>query len=167
MSLPMPKAVSSTTMVLDAVRELVAAEQPATRYTVAELTGLRMSTVDDRLTDLTNKELLRRVQKGQYVPVIQHPPPRVMTKRVLADGLVEIEIGDDVIRLTPKEDRALAMLQSGAATQAIAIETGRNQAMVINEFATRIQRLENENRNLRRHIGLETEIEASPQLKLV
>lgn len=161
------RASTSTTQVLEAVRELHAKEQIATRETVAELTGLKLTIVDDRLSDLVDKELLRRVIRGVYVPVTQHPPARVICKRVLADGMVEIEIGSDVLLLTPKEDRALAELQAGASAQAIAIASSRQQSMLTTEFAGRIQRLENENRVLRRRIGMESEIEASPQLKLV
>lgn len=161
------RAASSTTLVLEAVCELHAKEQVATRDTVAELTGLKLAIVDDRLRDLVDKELLRRVIRGVYVPVTQHPPARVMCKRVMADGMVEIEIGNDVLLLTPKEDRMLADLQAGAAAQAIAISTGRQHSMMATEFAGRIQRLENENRVLRRHVGMNTDVEPSPQLKLV
>lgn len=137
-----PKTITSTQRIYDAVCELHALEQVATRETVAELTGLKLTIVDDRLGALVDDERLKRVLRGVYVPVEQHPPARPMGKTVLPDGTVKIEIGDEVLTLTPKEDRALALLQAGAATHAAAIETGRQTSMLVTEFAARIQRLE-------------------------
>lgn len=136
--------ITSTQRILDAVCELHALEQVATRETVAELTGLKLTVVDDRLGALVDDDKLKRVLRGIYVPVEQHPPARPMGKMVLPDGTVKIEIGDEVLTLTPKEDRALALLQAGAATHAAAIETGRQTAMMVTEFAARIQKLERE-----------------------
>ena len=44
---------------------------------------------------------------------------------MLTDGTVKIEIGDDVLTLTPREDRALAMLQVGAVMQVLGIATSK------------------------------------------
>lgn len=136
--------ITSTQRIYDAVCELHALEQVATRETVAELTGLKLTVVDDRLGALVDDERLKRVLRGVYVPVEQHPPARPMAKMILPNGTVKIEIGDEVLTLTPKEDRALAMLQAGAATQAAALETGRQTSIMVTEFAARIQRLERE-----------------------
>jgi hypothetical protein len=117
--------VPSTQRIFDAVCELHALEQAATRETVAELTGLKLAIIDDRLGFLANEGRVKRVLRGLYVPVEQHPPARPMSKTILPDGMVKIEVGDQVLELTPREDRTLAMLQAGAATQAAALETGR------------------------------------------
>ena len=132
---------SSTTIVLEAVQDLHAKEQIVTRETLAELTGLTLSIIDDRVGTLVDRGDILRVQRGVYVPAIQHPPARAMSKTLLADGWVKIEIGDMVFLLTPREDRMLAALQAGAAAQAIAIETGRNIAMLAAEQAEEIKRL--------------------------
>lgn len=116
---------TSTQRIYDAVCELHALEQVATRETVAELTGLKLSIVDDRLRDLRDDGQVRRVLRGVYVPVEVHPPARSISKTVLTDGTVKIEIGDEVLTLTPREDRALAMLQAGAAMQVLGVATGR------------------------------------------
>ena len=137
-------AVTSTQRILDAVCELHALEQVATRETVAELTGLKLSVVDDRLGALVDDDLLKRVLRGVYVPVEKHPPARPMSKLILPDGMVKLEIGDEVLTLTPKEDRALALLQAGAATHAAAIETGRQTSIMVTEFAARIQKQDRE-----------------------
>lgn len=140
-----PKAVTSTAVVYEAVCELHRQAQIATRETVAQLTGLKLTIVDDRLGVLVDDEKLKRVLRGVYVPVTQHPPARSISKRVLADGCVEIEVGDEVLLLTPAEDRSLAMLQAGAATQAIAVQTGQQMAMMATELAARVKRLEQQN----------------------
>ena len=53
---------------------------------------------------------------------------------MLPDGTVKYEIGDGVLTLTPAEDRALASLSAGAATQAAAIQTGMATAALVDEL---------------------------------
>lgn len=80
--------------------------------------------------------ILMREQRNSATPVV--------AKVVLPDGTVKIEIGEEVLTLTPREDRALALVQSGAATQAIAIESSRQQSLVMAEMAAKLQRIERE-----------------------
>ena len=124
----------STQRALDAVRDLHAAGQIATREAVAELTGDRLSVVDDRLRVLADDKFIRRLARGAYMPMEQHPPPRVISKTLLPDGTVKYEIGDEVLTLTPAEDRALASLSAGAATQAAAIQTGMATAELVDDL---------------------------------
>lgn len=137
---------STTALVLEAVQDLHAQEQIVTRETLAELTGLKLSVIDDRLGTLADDGAILRVQRGVYVPAPQHPPARPMSKTVMPDGMVKIEIGDDVLTLTPREDRALANLMAGAAAQATAIETGRNTALMAAELGEQVKQL-------RRHVA--------------
>jgi hypothetical protein len=44
-----------------------------------------------------------------------------MSKTVLPDGTVKVEIDEDVLTLKPKEDRILAMLLAGSALSPINI----------------------------------------------
>ena len=53
--------ITSTQRVYEAVRELRAGEQIATRETVAELSGLKLSVVDDRLRTLVDDGQLKRL----------------------------------------------------------------------------------------------------------
>lgn len=132
---------STTALVLEAVQDLHNQEQIVTRETLAELTGLKLSVIDDRLGTLADDGAILRVQRGVYVPAPQHPPARPMSKTVMPDGMVKIEIGDEVLTLTPREDRALANLMAGAAAQAAAIETGRNTALMAAELGEEVKRL--------------------------
>ncbi|CAN7454184.1 hypothetical protein LJR099_003053 [Variovorax paradoxus] len=132
---------STTALVLEAVQDLCNQEQIVTRETLAELTGLKLSVIDDRLGTLADDGAILRVQRGVYVPAPRHPPARPMSKTVMPDGMVKIEIGDEVLTLTPREDRALANLMAGAAAQAAAIETGRNTAILAAELGEEVKRL--------------------------
>lgn len=138
----MAEAQKSTLLVvLEAVQDLHAQEQVVTRETLAELTGLKLTTIDDRLGVLVDEGDIVRVQRGVFVPAVRHAPARPMSKTVMPDGTVKIEIGDEVLTLTPREDRALANLMAGAAAQAAAVETGRNTALLAAEMAEEIKRL--------------------------
>jgi hypothetical protein len=133
---------SSTRAVLQAVQDLHAQEQIVTRETLAEFTGLKLAIVDDRLKSLIEDLMVIRVGKGVFVPADQHPPARPMSKTLLPDGTVNIEIGDHVLILTPKEDRMLASLQAGAAMQTSSIELGHQAAQANGELNARMNRLE-------------------------
>ena len=135
---------STTALVLEAVQDLHAQEQIVTRETLAELTGLKLSVIDDRLGTLADDGAILRVQRGVYVPAPRHPPARPMSKTVMPDGMVKIEIGDEVLSLTPREDRMLASLQAGAAAQFAAIEAGHQTARLNAELAEQVRRLSRE-----------------------
>lgn len=111
--------IPSTERIFSAVRELRAAEQIATRETVAALTGLKLSIVDDRLRALVDDGRLKRLIRGVYELVEAYPAPCAISKTVLPNGYVKYEIGDELITLTPKEDRILTLLQRGTATEVV------------------------------------------------
>ncbi len=96
---------NSTDVIFDAVVDLHNNEQIVTRTTLAAMLDLKIGIIDDRLSYLVDIEKIMRVERGVYVPVIQHPVSRIMSKMVLPDGTVKIEIGDEVLTLTPKEAR--------------------------------------------------------------
>ena len=140
----MTQTITSTERVYEAVRELRAQEQIATRETVAELTGLKQGIVDDRLRTLVDDGRLKRLLRGIYELVEVYPPMRAMSKTILPDGWIKLEIGDYVLLLSPTEDRTLSLLQAGAAAQVAAIETGRQHLFVATELAAKVERLERE-----------------------
>lgn len=143
------KPIPSTQRVLDAVCELRRLEQIATRETVAELTGLKLSVVDDRLRALVDDEKLKRLLRGIYEVVEQYPPARVISKTVLPDGYVKYDIGDFVLTLTPIEDRVLSQLGMGAAGQAIMINSTNQHLFLATELAAKVEAQGREIRALR------------------
>ena len=116
--------------VLEAVRDLHDQGLTITRASLIRATGLKTVTVDECLKDLKRKELIWSPERGVFRPTESHPPARPMSKTILPNGLVKIEIGDEVLTLTPKENRMLAELQGGAAAQLAAIEGANSVAEI-------------------------------------
>ena len=143
------KPITSTDRVYDAVRELRCLEQIATRETVAELTNLKLSVVDDRLRTLVDDGRLKRLLRGVYELVEEYPATRAISKTVLPSGYVKYDIGDEVITLTPVEDRVLAQLGMGAAGQAIMIQSTNQHLFLATELAAQVESLKREVKTLR------------------
>lgn len=101
--------------VLDFITDLHYQEQQVTRELLSERIGVRLSVIDEHLKVMTNDGRIRRVGRGVYAPMQSMPPARAMSKTLLPDGYVKIEIGDQVLTLTPREDRMLGNLMGGAA----------------------------------------------------
>lgn len=135
-------AASSTERVYEAIVELNNQQQVATRYSVQALTGMPLGRVDDRIKALVIQERIKRQLKGQYVPVKTHPPARAISKTLMPDGMVKIEIGDDVLTLTPAEDRALSTLMAGAATQVSQIQANQVVTEMAATFMMKVDRIE-------------------------
>lgn len=136
---------------MEAVEDLHAQEQVVTRETLAEVTGLKLTVIDDRLSYLVDSGHIHRVQRGVFVPAPKHHPARIMSKTILPGGMVSIEIGDDhVIKLTPRENRALGELMAGAGQQFAAIELGHQVANVLAEQQLQIRQLKRDLHSLRK-----------------
>lgn len=146
---------TSTERVYQAVQELRALDQIATRETVAELTGLKLTIVDDRLSTLVDDGKLKRLLRGIYELVEVYPPMRAISKTVLADFRVKYDIGDDVITLTPAESRVLAELSMGAAGVATMINSTNQHLFLATELAAQVKRLEREVKALKSDRGTE------------
>ena len=131
----MAAAGSSTDTVLRAVQELSNLGQIATRETVQELTGLKQTIVDDRLRELADMRQLRRVTRGVYELVVRHPAPRAMSYTELDDGCVKLEIGDELLTLTPEETRKLARGLGGFLSEAHMIDTARAHLRMATDVA--------------------------------
>ena len=106
-------------IVLDAVHELYASSQVASRSLVTTMTGLKPALVDDSIKVLCNDNKIRRIERGVYVPVWQYPEPRQIWQTKLYDGTVKVDIGDDhVLTLTPQEASDLGLQLAGYAMRA-------------------------------------------------
>lgn len=134
--------LSTKEIVLDAVIELHNQEQIVTRETLNDYLELSLSIIDERLKILANDGLITRVQRGVYVPVPQHAVTRPISHTELPDGTVILDIGDEVLKLTPKEARTLGTMLANRAMQASNIELGHYSALAVNEVMLRIRELE-------------------------
>ena len=145
------KPIPSTERIFQAVRELRAMDQIATRDTVAELTGLKMTVVDDRLRALVDDGKLKRLLRGVYELVESFPEPRAISKTVLPNGAVVYDIGDEVLTLSPQEARVLAELSMGAAGTAVLINSTNQHLYLATELSAKVERLEREMRAHKAH----------------
>lgn len=162
-SLDYKTEADSDKSVLAAMIELRALEQPVTRHSIAKLLGLELGVVDDRAGKLVNEGKAVRHQRGNYQAVEQYPEPRQISKTIMPDGMVIFDIGDDVIKLTPKEDRMLATMQAGVVLQTAVIETGHQSAMIAADLSLQLKNVRRELSALKRSHGHKT----SAQMELM
>lgn len=134
-----PKPNAQT--ILEAIEDLHNQEQIVTRETLASSTGLKLSIIDDRLSYLVDNGQIIRVQRGVFIPAARHRPSRIMSKTVLPDGTVKIDIGDDVLTLTPREARNLGNLMVAEAMQYANIEMGHHMAILQSEVSGQVRKL--------------------------
>lgn len=144
-----PIPIPSTERIFQAVRDLREVDQIATRETVAELTGLKLSVVDDRLRTLVDDGRLRRLLRGVYEMVEVFPPPRNTYAGIMQDGMVKVEVGDDVWTLTPNEARRVARVLGGFAEDARILESSRAHLFLATELAAKVEKLERELKTMR------------------
>ncbi len=141
--------ITSTQRVYDAVCELRALDQIATRETVAEQTQLKLTIVDDRLRALVDDGKLKRLLRGIYELVETFPPPRPMWCGILPDGYVKFEMGEHVITMTPREARSVTRALGGFAEDARVIESTRAHLFLATELAAQVEKLKGEVKALR------------------
>lgn len=109
-----------------ALVDLRAQGQIATRQVLADVTGLKLVTIDDHVKRLVEDGQLRRPVAGVVEIVDQMPPPRAVSMTHQPDGPSKLEIGDICVDLWPQERRALANLLLGDAVQYSNIQTGQD-----------------------------------------
>ena len=146
------ESTPSTQRIYDAVRDLREADQIATRETVAELTGLKLSVVDDRLRALVDDGRLRRLLRGVYELVEFFPAPRVMSCTILSNGWVKIEIGNEMLTLTPTEARRATRALGGFAEDARVLETTKAHLFLATEIAAQVESQRREIREIRQAV---------------
>lgn len=116
-----PKRVSSQE-ILDWVTDLHEKEQVVSREVLTEVTGMKLSIVDEHLRNLVNTGKIKRVTRGVFVPVRVMQPARLISTSLLPDGWLKIEVGDDVMTLTPREARMLGTMMQGYSSLASQID---------------------------------------------
>lgn len=123
-----------------ALVDLRAQQQIATRQVLAEVTGLKLVTIDDHLNRMVEDGQLRRPVAGVVEIIDQMPAPRAMTVTDLPDGLTIIELGDDEMRMWPQERRALAKRLAGDIVQYSNIEFGRETGVAMAEMLAELRK---------------------------
>lgn len=142
-------------MVLEAAIDLHNQRQVVTRTTLeAVLKSLKRVSITESLSILEEEGLLDRVVSGVYVPVVQHPPSRIISKTTLNDGTVSLEIsdkaGDIVIKLTPCEARKIGEYFMYEAVQMSNIQAGHLATAAIGEAKRDMKAMRKEINDLRK-----------------
>ena len=138
----MAEHLTSSQVIFDAVRELDNAEQIATRETIAEVTGLKLSIVDEHIKNLCNDGRLRRIQRGIYQSITYPPLSRAISVTMLPDGLSKLEIGDVCLDLWPRERRYLGSLLQGSAYECSTIQGGHEAGLIASKLTEMMEKLE-------------------------
>ena len=134
--------ITSSQMVLDAARDLAAQEQEVTREALQIATGLPMHIVDERIRVLINIEgTLVRLERGKYAPAEKFHETRPMSRTILPGGIVKYEVGDQILNLSPQEDRTLADLSAGALVKLIGI-AGNHLASTMDARLGRVEKIQ-------------------------
>lgn len=122
------EVISSRIQVLEAALDLYDQGLEITRSSLVRHTGLKTVTVDDCIKELKRREEIVQIVSGVYRPVFKHPPARAISRTTLPDGTVKIEVGDEVLTLTPKESRMLGEAMGGSAAILIASDSAHRLA---------------------------------------
>ena len=128
----------SAQMVWDAILELHNGEKRINRQSIAALTGLRPTIVDDHVERLRDAGKLARAGKGDLDLLETFPLPRPISKTELANGLVKIEVGDVCLDLSPKEMRMLYRACAGHARDMHEIDEANKAVILCHELAREI-----------------------------
>ena len=135
---------STAEIVFEAIQDLHVHEQIVTREILAELTGLKLTTIDDRLAHLVDNGRIRRVQRGVFVPMEQHRPARPISRTLCPDGTTVLEVGETVMILSPRESRMIGELMAGSSQQYAAIEIGHEAARLNAHLSAQISEVRRE-----------------------
>lgn len=131
------EAVPTLTQVYEAIRQLHEAGEEPTRDRIHKMTGLNLTTVDDRIKVLRGEGMISAV-KQCYRPVHQHGPARDVVIVHLNDGRTIVEIGEHVIHLTRPEAARLGQGLAGVALEHTALaRVNELQDQFLQELARR------------------------------
>ena len=111
-------ADASRAIVLNCIKQLTDEHGSATYQQIIDAAGISPHIVKERCDQLVNvTHEAERISRGVYRAIKSFAPPRPISKTMLADGEVVLEIGDDVIHLTPQEDKMLRGLFGSAPVE--------------------------------------------------
>ncbi len=145
--------ITNKQRVLDAVIDLHNQEQIVTRETLSDIPNLKLISIDESLSTLTNDGDIHRIQRGVYVPTVEHKPARIISKIVLPDGTTVIDIGDTIVlTLTPKEARIVGSLMMCEAMQYSNIEIGHHAALTTAKMDLQTKKMRQEIRELQKKL---------------
>ena len=137
------EAVPTLTQVFEAIRQIHDAGGEPTRERIHQITGLKLSTVDDRIKVLRGEGMIA-MAKQCYRPVHAHAPARDVIIAHLNNGMTMLEVGPYVLHLVPAEAHRVAQGLAGKAMEYTALERFQELQGQLLEEAARRRELERE-----------------------
>lgn len=149
--------------VFEVIRQIHDAGGEPTRERIGEISGLKLTTVDDRIKELRREGYITP-QKQCYRPTTLHAPARACSVTALTDGMTKIEFGDDMMTLVPAEARELGLALQGKALEATALQAHHTLNTALIELATKLRKQEQEMASMR--AALASAGVSTPQMSL-
>lgn len=161
-------------IIWDHILEMAHLGQNITRQRLMDLTGKSYHIIDDHVSRMIDVEgILRRTTDGVYELVKGPGAPRPVSITDLEDGMTLIEIGDQELRLWPRELRNIAIRLQGNAMQHSNLQLQHDVGLLAQdlqlqvaaqrrEMAARIKELEGKLKALEGR-----RVEPSPQMDLL
>lgn len=144
------ESVPTLTQVFEAIRQIHDAGGEPTRERIHQITGLKLSTVDDRIKVLRGEGMIA-MAKQCYRPVHAHAPARDVIIAHLNNGMTMLEVGPYVLHLVPAEAHRIAQALAGKAMEYTALERFQELQGQLLEEAARRRELEREVKALKSH----------------
>lgn len=135
------EAKSTAQIIWDAVIDLYNQEQVVTRESLAELTGLSITKIDDHVGRMVDSEQLRRVRPGVFVPIPRYDAPRPVYGSMTTDGFFVLEVGEQVVVMQPREARQAGALMAGQFAQFSNIQSGHDANFLVNVVWNELKQL--------------------------
>lgn len=163
---------TSGQIIWDTIQSLHQQGQVATRELLSELTGRKMSIVDDHVSRMIENGRVRRLRAGVFAPVAAIPEPRAVSFTDLPDGTTIFELGETVLHLWPRERQDMARRLVGDAVQYSNIQAGVTAGTLATELAAELMLIKREMaakiQDLERELGARNApVVPSPQMELL
>ena len=131
----MAKHSPKVARILEAIQEVFNSGALPSRESLLDLlepVGISLKEIDNATRELVDAGEIVRVQRGVFMPAASYREPRIVTQTLLPDGTVKLEVGDDMILLTPREKRMVAEVLGGAALQSASVDLARLLTVALN-----------------------------------
>jgi hypothetical protein len=136
--------------VLQTIVDLQNARRPASRVLIAQLLHEKLSVVDDAVKRLKEDGDVRTVVPGIFEAVAQFPPSRPISRTILPDGRSKIELGDELLELTPHEAMVLGKMLHGDAMEMSHWNEERRHGAQVARLEAQVRNLEKRVRDVAR-----------------
>lgn len=111
------QTLSTADRVYNAIRDLREMGRGATRKQLAAMTGLPITTIDDRIKHLRSLGRIAIMVNGVYEPTEDPAVERAVSGTFLPNGRFKVEIGDVVLDISMREARNLNGITAGVGQQ--------------------------------------------------